>query len=239
MSRISTISRISETDNRPGERHPRCGRTCGGVWPLGVLACAVVACNAQIVRFDVGPRHVCAGQAVHIAWEVKGSARLRIDPEIPGAPDGDVASAGHATIRPTSNTRVFLRVTRWPGDPTGGDVDVTLPAPVEIAADLQDSPSCMDGVLTLQTEAKGFADGVKAGLVSAHKRALDVRRVDAAGHVIAAQVTPGGSATAAFAALPVNGRWTLSSRLDPGESCSNPPHVLTAIVQPACKEATP
>ena len=197
-------------------------------------------CNAHIASFDVNPRHICAGQDVHIAWDVQGSAHVSVDPKIAGAPDGAVASKGQVAIKPTAaKTRISLRATRWLGKPDGADydVEVTAAAPVEIAGSLAGS-SCNDGVLTVAAETKGFSDDLRAGLVSVNKRALDVRHQDRDGREVTASVAPGSSSDA-FANLPVNGRWMLSAKLGPGESCASPPHVLTAVVSPSCGGNTP
>jgi hypothetical protein len=205
-------------------------------WSLVLVASTLGGCNAYVNKFDVAPRHVCPGQEVAISWDVTGSPTLTVSPKIPGAPDGAVAASGRASIKPIANTRVSLRVTRRFGEPRGADVDIELPAPVEIAADLEDSPSCEASVLTLRTHTKGFTEGVTADVVSSGKRSIDVTRVDAAGHTITAHVAPGVTTTA-FASLPMNGDWTLSSKLQPDEACSNPPHVLTLSVLTTCSGA--
>jgi hypothetical protein len=205
-------------------------------------ACGTIACSSvHIARFEVAPRHICAGQDVHIAWDVTGSARLTVTPSLPGAPGGGVSSSGQATIRPMTDTRISLRTSRWLGGSAGADVDVEVArgAPVEIAASLQDSPTCQGGQLVLRTEVKGFAGSLRAELVGAGKRALDISREGEGGHIVTAHVAPGQPATSAFAQLPMNGLWTISSALLPGESCSSPPHVLTAIAHTACNGGEP
>jgi hypothetical protein len=209
---------------------------------VGFLVAAALCgpgCNAHIGTFEASLRHICPGERVEITWEVTGSASVTVSPPIKGAPNGAVASTDHATIAPTAKTRVSLRVTRILGEPTGADIDIDLPAPVAIAADLNDAPSCTAGVLTLTTRVKGFSPGVTADVVAlegSEKRSIDISRADAAGKTITARVAPGVS-TDAFSAMPAEGDWTLSSTLMPGESCSNPPHVLTVYVYTACKGA--
>lgn len=208
-----------------------------GWWFLGVATCGGLACNAHIGKFDATERHICPGTPIEVTWEVTGSARLTVAPPTAGAPEGPVASTDHAKFAPWAKTRVSLRVTRPFGEPTGADIDIDLPAPVRIAADLNDAPSCEGGVLTLTTQAKGFGPGVMGevvGLEDRETRSLDVSRVDATGKKITAHVAP-GITTNAFAAMPANGTWTLSSVLGPGESCGNPPHVLTVYVYTDCR----
>src|SRR5512147_1233815 len=106
----------------PGDIHVEYGRSvvsrAGAGWLVAAL-CWAGACSPQIVRFEVGPRHICAGQQVEMVWQVKGQAHLTVTPRLAGAPDGAVAASGHATVKPTSDTRVFLQATRWLGTPTG------------------------------------------------------------------------------------------------------------------------
>lgn len=203
------------------------------------LLSSLAACNAHIAKFEVAPRHICAGQEVTIAWEVKGQAHLSVVPRPSSAPDGCVASAGKTTVRPNADARVSLRATRWLGKSARAEMDISLVAPVEIAASLQDVVSCQDDTLVVRTETKGFGPGLRSEMVGANKRAMDVSRIDAAGRTISAHVDPGGPATNAFAALPMNGQWTLTTKLGSGESCSDPPRALTLIVHTDCDGARP
>ncbi len=181
-----------------------------------------------------------------IDWEVTGSPTLTVTPKLVGAPDGPVATSGRVTIKPTANTRVSLRVTRLGGEPAGADVDVDVPAPVEIAADLNDSALCKDGVLTLVAHVKGFSPEVMAKRMGGAKRPLDISRLDSAGKSVTdSEGKPivahleRGEISRAFAAFPVAGDWRVSSPLSPGESCGNPPHTLTLFVFTECEEPTP
>jgi hypothetical protein len=118
-----------------------------------------------------------------IAWEVTGSPTLTLTPKLSGAQDGPVATNGRVMIKPTAKTRVSLRVTRLGGEPTGADVDVDVPEPVEVAADLNDAALCENGILTLETDVKGFSPGVMAKRMGGAKRPLDIRRLDSAGKI--------------------------------------------------------
>ena len=86
------------------------------------LACAVVAClagcGAEVKAFSAVPRHICAGEPVDLRWSVVGSPRIAVAPPSATLPDGPVSKAGHATIAPSTNTRVELHVTRAFGNPT-------------------------------------------------------------------------------------------------------------------------
>jgi hypothetical protein len=218
-----------------------------GLWAIVAITTAWVSgCNAHIKRFDVTPRHICPGDPVSIDWEVTGSPTLTVTPKLAGAPDGPVSSSDRVTIRPIAKTRVSLRVTRLGGEPAGADVDVDVPAPVEIAADLNDAALCKDGVLTLVAHVKGFSPGVMAKRMGDAKRPLDIGRLDDAGKIVADGTgnpivahLEQGEISRAFAAFPVAGDWRISSPLGPGESCGNPPHSLTLFVFTECREPTP
>jgi hypothetical protein len=210
----------------------------GAAWALGLALGAGLACNAHVNAFDATPRRFCPGGLVDISWDVTGSAELSFQPPIAGAPNGPVSSVGRASIRPSGDTRASLRVTRWLGEPTGADIDLALPAPVEIAATLQDARTCKDGVLTLTTHVGGSDPALKAALVSAPKRAVDVTRTGA-GQPITAHLEPGQAGSSAFADLPFSGDWTIATKLAGTESCANPPHTLTLSVVTNCPAGTP
>lgn len=195
---------------------------------------AVVGCNAHVNNFEVTPRHICPGDEVAITWDVTGKARLTLSPAIGSAPDGPVASSGTIRIKPRTSTHVSLRVTRCTGAPSGADADVDVPAPVELAAELDSSMSCVDGVLRLTTEAKAFTPGVLAGPVGGSKRALDITHDAPGGKTVTAHVDAGGF-TDAFSNTQAAGKWTLATRLASPESCGNPPHVLTVTIGTRCQ----
>ena len=185
-------------------------------------------------------RYVCPGQRVDIVWNVTGSAKFEVNPDIPGAIRGAVASTGQTSFTPTQNTRASIKVTRSFGEPTGADIDVHMSGHESLAADLNDSPSCDGGVLTLKPQIRGFSADMRALVVTVQEgemRELDVSRVDAAGKLITAHVGPGQS-TDTFAALPVNGQWIFAAKLGPGESCSDAPHVLTVYAYTGCAGET-
>lgn len=221
--------------------------TALGLWTIVAVSTALVSgCNAHIGNFDVTPRHVCPGDAVMIDWEVTGSPTLTVTPKLGGAPDGPVATSGRVMIKPTAKTRVSLRVTRFGGEPAGADVDVDVPAPVEIAADLNDAALCENGVLTLVAHVKGFSPGVIAKRMGDAKRPLDISRLDGAGKIVTDSAgkpivahLEQGEISRVFAAFPVAGDWRVSSTLGPGESCDHPPHSLTLFVFTECQEPKP
>ena len=239
-ARRSRIERGRQMNRRRASADGR-RRRGGRRWCLIATAWVLAGCNAYVNKFDASPRYICPGQKVDIVWDVTGSAKLEVDPDVAGAPRGAVAAAGHASINPTTSTRVSIKVTRSFGEPTGADTDVHMAVPVRVAADLNDSPSCKDGVLTLKTQTSSFSPNLKAtivGLEEGERRELDVGRVDPTGKLITARVAPRRT-TGVFAALSMNGEWTLSAKLGPDESCTNPPHTLTVYAYTSCTGGTP
>ncbi len=207
---------------------------------VGLLLCALVggaACNASIGKFDVTPRNaVCPGTPVTIVWSVTGSPKLTLSPKVPNSPDGKVDTSGKVTVTPNGPTTVSLRVSRCLGEPTGADIQVTPPKPEEIAASLEQTSSCTDGVLTLTTETKNFDPKAKAIAVSSPKRDIEISRADSPG---TPTVIPKGGTTGSFSALPANGAWSVSTTLLPGESCSAPPKSVTFYLYTACEGVAP
>ena len=213
------------------------------------LGLVTIGCNAKIKAFSAEPRFICPGQEVILRWDVVGSARLTVTPPEPGVPTGDVPSQGQLPLHPSVQTRASLQVTRRFGEPAGAETDINVPAPVRVAADLNDPGQCQDGVLTLTahlSEAQ-FAPAVKAQVVTVEDsvtRSYDITRMDPAQHAITAHVARGVSTTA-FANLPMAGDWILSSPLTGQETCpaggkpGNLPHVLTVYAYSSCNGEQP
>ena len=209
---------------------------------IGVVLGAA-ACNAHVNAFNASPRHICPGQQVEVQWDVTGSATLAFAPTVADAPQGAVTSRGQVILKPTQNTRASIRVTRWLGEPAGSDIDIQMPEPTLVTADLNDSFSCQANVMGVKAQMKNFSPDVKAevvgvGISNGQGRELDIRRTDAQGKIIAAHVGPGQNSTA-FAALPVEGEWILSTKLGGDESCDHPPHVLTVYAYAGCTGGAP
>jgi hypothetical protein len=221
------------------------GKQYVGRW-VGVVALSLgaIGCNAQIKAFSAEPRFICPGQEVTLRWGVVGSAKLTVTPAEPGVPTGDVPGQGQVPLHPSVQTRASLHVTRRFGEPAGAETDINIPAPVRVAADLNDPGQCKDGVLTLTahlSEAQ-FAPAVRAQVVTVEAsvtRSFDITRLGPAQHAITAHVARGVSTTA-FANLPMAGDWILSSPLTGQEACpadgkpGNLPHVLTVYAYSSC-----
>jgi hypothetical protein len=209
------------------------------------VSLAATGCNARVETFEAEPRVFCPGQPVVVRWGAVGSAELTFAPPIAGVPGGPVASSGELPVHPTRATRASLRVTRMLGEPTGADVDLDVPRPVRIAADLNGAARCEHGVLTLTARLTQQSPDVRAELVTvedSEQRSYDVVRLDAAQRPIQAHVARGVSTTA-FASLPIAGDWVLSSPLVGSEACptdggpGNIPHVLVVYAYAGCQGA--
>lgn len=221
-------------------------KRCVGVVALSLVA---IGCNAKIKAFSAEPRFICPGQEVILRWDVVGSAKLTVTPPEPGVPNGDVPSQGQVPLHPSVQTRASLHVTRWLGEPAGAETDISVPAPVRVAADLNDPARCENGVLTLTAHLSEsqFSPAVKAQVVMVEDsvaRSYDITRMDPAQHAITAHVARSVS-TNAFANLPMAGDWILSSPLTGQEACpaggkpGTLPHVLTVYAYSSCNGEHP
>ena len=232
---VGTNTRPWRDEGASGSSHDRAAvdYTAGRVWLLSVVALAAVDCNASIQKFDVSPRHsVCPGTPVAIVWDVTGSPKLTVSPNVAGAPNGKVAASGRATFAATGKTVVSLRVSRWFGEPTGADFDVNPPAPAEVAVQLADTSTCSNGILTMKAHTGAFDANAVARAVNSPRRSIELSRD---GKATAPIAIPRGGTTMAFAALSANGDWTVSTMLEPGETCRNPPNGLTFVIYTACE----
>jgi hypothetical protein len=206
------------------------------------LACGAVAilagCGAEVKAFSAVPRHICAGERVDVRWSVAGSPRIAVTPPSATLPDGPVSKEGHATIEPSTNTRVELHVTRPFGHPTTSvqEVLVTTGSTARLTASLGDpaaQPGCRGGRVWASVHAKRFSSEVEVATVASHPGDDRTYQVEHAG--IHAIVTP-GAPSSDFAGKPLAGDWLLSSPIGKGETCATVPRVLVIDAVTRCRE---
>lgn len=218
----------------PGKYMTRAGAVMG----IAALVCLLAGCAARVKSFSAVPRHVCAGEPVHIQWNVVGSASVTVTPPDAGLVDGPVASEGQATIRPAATTKVALHVTRMLGRSTTSTQEIQVTSaprkPQVLAASMGDSdaqPGCAGGKAWATVHADRFAPDLKVSTVAAYpgdSRIYDVRH---AGLDVA--VAPGSPATA-LRDTPIAGDWILTVPLSPGQTCATIPHNLVIDVYTRC-----
>jgi len=100
------------------------------------------------------------------------------------------------------------------------------------AAQLVDTSTCSNGVLTMKAHTGAFDANAVARAVNSPRRSIELSRD---GKATAPIAIPRGGTTMAFAALSANGDWTVSTMLEPGETCRNPPNGLTFVIYTACE----
>lgn len=206
---------------------------------VGVFALVLLgACNAQVKTFSAVPRHICAGEAVHIQWKVVGSARITVTPPDSALPDGPVESEGQATITPASTTAVALHVTHMLGNPwtSTQEIEVTNPASKAdlLTASLGDAdaqPGCDGRNAWATVHARNFAPDIKVATVTSHAGDNRTYEIQHAG--IEAKIAP-DSSTAAFSSTAISGDWLLKTPLTGTQTCRTIQHNLVVDVITQC-----
>jgi hypothetical protein len=156
---------------------------------------------------------------------------MSTEPEDMAAPHGHIDDSGTARFRPASATKVKLHVTRMFREPTNAEQDIEMDPGTEVSASIADpSASCENGMISSTAHVSNFGglSVVVVGVAPGNKRtSLTIARDDP--HHPGGRVTAHVAADApsrAFAGLPINGDWVISSPLLPGESCSGNQPVL-------------
>jgi len=200
------------------------------------VAVAVAGCTPSINNFRAEPNVICKGAQTTLTWTATAGGTLAAVP--PDASLGVVASTGSQAVAPAATTTYRLTVTHL-GKSTWREVGVeVVTAPTEskqIGASVADpSTTCQEGTLALTVTAPA-ADWDPHIVVAGVAVTAGVNRayhVEHAGR--AADIAPGAPSTA-FAGLPVQGSWRLSTPLGPTEACGrNVPRSLIIDVSSTC-----
>ena len=206
----------------------------------GPLACALVVaalgCSAGIYEFRAEPNVICAGSQTTLTWSATTDGTLSAVPA--DASLGPVAANGTRAVSPAGPTTYRLTVKRlWKSATRDVAVEVVA-APSEvkqIGASVADpSTTCAGNTLALTVTAPA-ADWdarikvARVGLIAGVNRTYSVEHAGRS-----ADVAPGAPSTA-FAGLPVQGSWRLSTPLGPSEACGrNVPRSLIIEVSSTC-----
>jgi hypothetical protein len=192
----------------------------GRIVQLAAALAALDGCaDARVNVFTASSEHICAGDLVELAWNVTGSGTMKVTPALAGAPDGHVDDVGGATIAPTQPTNVELHVTRFLANPTTSVRQIRMERPEPLTASLGDadaSPGCAAGKIFATVHAKRFTPDIKVTTVTS--RAEDDRSYEVDHGGLHATVQAGVVVTS-FKGLPIEGDWSLSTPLRPGETC--------------------
>ena len=190
----------------------------------GTLACALVAaamgCSAGIYEFRAEPNVICAGSQTTLTWAATTDGTLSAVPA--DASLGPVAANGTRAVSPAGPTTYRLTVKRlWKTASRDAAVEVVV-APSEakqIGASVADPSTTCEGNTLALTVTAPEADWdprikvARVGLIAGVNRTYNVGHGD-----VVAEIAP-GAPTTAFAGLPVQGTWHLSTPLEPGEAC--------------------
>jgi hypothetical protein len=202
----------------------------------GLALAAALGCAPSIHGFRAEPNVVCSGGRTTLTWSASTDGSLSAVPADPTL--GAVDANGTRAVTPAAPTTYRLTVKHlWKSVSRDIGVEV-LTAPVEarqIGASVADpSTTCAGGTLAVTVTAPASAwdpriQVTSVGLTAGVNRTY---RVEHAGR--SAAVAP-GAPSAAFAGLPVQGDWRLSTALAPREACGrNVPRSLVIDVTSTC-----
>ena len=198
-------------------------------------------CKPTIHSFRADPNVICPGSAVRLGWDASSGGEITSAPPLPGL--GSVPATGTQEVRPTAPTRFRLEAHNlWGGAAREVDVDVRAAAnaPKSIGASIADpSARCEDGILSVEVVPPEGAwdEHARVGEVEVPQAVSRHYHVEHEGR--SAELDP-GVRSAAFAGLPVRGRWLLSTPLGPGETCGPElPRNLLIDIYPSCTTDAP
>jgi hypothetical protein len=201
-----------------------------------LIFAAALGCAPSVHAFRAEPNVVCSGGRTTLTWSASADGSLSAVPADPTL--GPVDANGTRAVTPAAPTTYRLTVKRlWKSASQDVGVEV-LVAPGEarqIGASVADpSATCEAGTLAVTVSAPASAwdphiQVTSVGLTAGVNRTY---RVEHGGR--AAEVGP-GAPSAAFAGLPVQGDWRLSTALAAPEACGrNVPRSLIIDVTSTC-----
>ena len=216
--------------------HPASYGGRGRSLAFGLAAVALGGCTVGIAGFRAEPNVICGGSQTTLSWSATTDGTLSAVPA--DASLGPVAAAGTRTVSPAGPTTYRLTVKRlWKTATREAAVEVVA-APSDakqIGASVADPSTTCEGntlALTVTAPAADWDARIKVarvGLIPGVNRTYRVEHGDRS-----AEVAPGAPSTA-FAGLPVQGSWRLSTPLGPSEACGrNVPRNLIIEVSSSC-----
>jgi len=175
-------------------------------WGAAVPLLLLAGCGPKILAFDVQPRRVCAGDSVHITWNVRGTPRL-------------------VAVRRTEDSVDIIRYTiiaESHGKQAFSQMDVITFTPgVPAALAFNTDMLGHDSLVARDTlRAATWHDLLRVGdITSDSGRQVLVRHAGIDG-----VVGPGREGNAAWRGKLMSGPWEVRSGLKPGEVPGNPTH---------------
>jgi hypothetical protein len=216
-------------------RCTRPARVCRAAAIIVGMAVVAAGCAPDVRNFSASHGYICPGDAVEIAWDVKGSASIEVVPATDEVANGHVADSGTLTVHPSQPTQVQLHVTRFLGHPTTRIQQIRMARPELLTVSLDDSTAGCDADSVWATvHARRFAPTLHASRVIAKAEDGRAYRIE---HLGASASLAAGDSTTTFSALPVLGDWKLVSPLNAQETCGTPslPPSLTIEVLTECQ----
>lgn len=200
------------------------------------LLLCLLGCSPGIQGFRAEPNVICSGAPTTLSWIASDDGMLSSTP--PDATLGPVPATGTRAVMPAAATTYRLTVKRgWKTVSRDLGVEVVA-APAEaktIGASVADpSTTCAGNTLavTVTAPASAWDARIQVATVGLAPGVDRTYHVEHAGR--SADVSP-GAPSAAFAGLPVQGSWRLSTPLAPTEACGrNVPRSLIIEVASTC-----
>jgi len=193
---------------------------------------AVVGCTHKgIVNFTATPELVCQGKPVVLVWEVDGAASLSAEPSPPDWADGTVPASGTRTVTVTSTTKFTLTspdANAAVGGHTGSRWVKVVPPRDDRAASAtcDDASKVCSGSFTLNTGGTSRALGLSNPRI---RRAGVVTPTDVCVTPPKGAKTCINAGASASIASPVDGIWTLETKLKAEEATTPPPQLRIAL----------
>jgi hypothetical protein len=203
---------------------------------LVALLLAAPGCSPGIHSFRAEPNVICNGGQATLTWAASTDGTLSSTPA--DSTLGPVAATGTRAVTPAATTTYRLSVARW-GKTAFRDVGIeVVSAPAEskpIGASVADPSTTCEGntlAVTVNAPASAWDARIQVATVGVAAGVNRTYHVEHAGR--SADVAPGAPSTA-FAGLPVQGDWRLSTPLTGSEACGrNVPRSLIVDVASTC-----
>jgi len=207
--------------------------------PSLFIICFVGGCTPGISGFRAEPNVICKGSQTTLTWSASNAGTLSAVPADAANPNlGAVPATGSRAVAPTAATTYRLTVTRF-GKTASREIGVeVVTAPTgatPIGASVADPSTTCEGstlALTVTVPAEAWDPHIHVTGVALGAGVNRSYHVEHAGRE--ADLAPGPPSTA-FAGLPVQGDWGLSTTLAAGEACGrNVPRSLIIDVSSTC-----
>jgi hypothetical protein len=203
------------------------------------VSLVALGCSPSIHAFRAEPNVVCGGSPTKLSWSASNDGALSAVP--PDASLGAVAENGSRAVTPAAATKYRLTVKRlWKSVSRDIDVEVVT-APTEtkpIGGSIGDDKSqttCEANTLAVRVNAppEDWDPRITVTSVALPARVNRTYVVEHEGR--SATIAP-GAPSSAFAGLPVQGSWRLSTPLGPSEACGTPtvPRNLSIDISSTC-----